>query len=74
MPELLEDNVCQKIVELRRVYGMKGIADLLNVEEIGKVKVADITETTFDPKTAKRIRSGVRLYWKSWMAELEKVA
>jgi hypothetical protein len=74
MPELLEDKVCQKIIELRRVYGMKGIADLLNVKEIGCVKVSDITETTFDSKIARRIKSGVRLYWKSWMAELEKPA
>ena len=67
MNEKLDADVCQKIADLRRVYGTRGVADLLNSDELGKVKFADIPDTEFSAAIAKRILSNIRLYWKSWM-------
>lgn len=67
MSERLDVDICQKIIDLRRVYGTTGVSDLLNIVELASIKLSDIPDTDFTPAMAKKIRSNIRLYWKSWM-------
>jgi hypothetical protein len=57
-----------KVKDLCRVYGASELCDYLsvarNIVDLALKQNSEIAE----PAT-KRIRSGIRLYWKSWMGE-----
>jgi hypothetical protein len=53
------DEIQQRVIDLRRIYGTKGVSDLLNINPS--------MLTMSDEKAVRRVGSGVKRYWQSWM-------
>lgn len=64
------EEIRQKALALRKIYGLKGMSDLLNVEQ----SVVSAVLTTNDDAAVSKVRSGVRRYWQSWMKSLTGTA
>jgi hypothetical protein len=71
--ERLTEEEYQRILDLRRIYGTSGVSDYLGVNR----SVVELVLIRFDgeqlvgvkEKTATKIRSKVRQYWKPWMSK-----
>lgn len=58
----------KKLFDLKRIYG-QGVCDFLNVSrtELKFMNVDNKKVAEFDPKLSKKIKSGIKRCWKSWM-------
>lgn len=71
LTEKLNTDEYQKILDLRRVYGTAGVGVLIDVKndliELAMVRANGEQVIGYNKTDARKIRSGVRSYWKSWM-------
>lgn len=65
--KLISNEDLKKIVDLKRIYGQKGLGDLLNVNQ-SAIDLA-LSNAEMEARLASRVRSGVRFYWRAWMGE-----
>lgn len=66
MVERLKDTEYDKVVDLHRVYGAS-VNEYLNVDRGIMELVFKCSDIEKD--SAKKIRSGIRSYWKNWMGK-----
>ena len=59
------DEVRQRALDLRKIYGAKGVSILLNVDP----SIVNAVLSS-DDKAASKVRGCVRHYWKPWMRGL----
>lgn len=73
MGEVLSVEEYQKIVDLRRIYGTSGVSEYCRVRrsiiEFILIRIDGEQVAGIRSDAAKRIRCGLRQYWKSWMAK-----
>jgi hypothetical protein len=73
MTNNLNDEDYKKASDLKRIYGQKGLGDLLNINQ----EVVDLVlarNGNIEEKAAGRVKVGLRRYWQSWMGCREKSA
>jgi len=57
-----------RVKDLCRVYGASELCDYLSVDRT-TVELALKSDSEIAERSVKRIRSGIRLYWKVWMGK-----
>jgi hypothetical protein len=57
------DEVRQRAIDLRKIYGVKGVSTLLNVDPA----IVNAVLTASDDTAVSKVRGCVRHYWKPWM-------
>lgn len=76
MSESLSEEEYLKIQDLRRIYATSGVAEFLNVKrsvvELVLIRINGEQAVGIRPDVAKRIRSGIRQYWKAWMSKYRR--
>jgi hypothetical protein len=62
------EEIRQRAIDLRKIYGIKGVSDLLNVDP----SIVNAVLTSADERAVSRVKGNVRHYWKAWMRGLTK--
>jgi hypothetical protein len=73
MTQNLNDKDYQKALDLRRIYGQKGLSDLLNINQ-AVIDLVLARKDEIEEKMAAHVRAGVRRYWQTWMGKCGAVA
>jgi hypothetical protein len=60
------EEIRQRAIDLRKVYGVKGVSVLLNVDP----SIVNAVLSTSDDRAVSRVKGSVRHYWKPWMRGL----